>query len=379
MRIESETADGEQVTRTAEALVIGGGPAGAAVAILLARRGREVTLIEKTARVHDKVCGEFLSGEAVHYLSELGIDLCALGAVPVSGVRLVRRKAIAECELPFAAVSLTRRKLDEGLLELALQVGIDLRRGQRVDTLNRRTADWVARLTDGTSLQSQRVFLATGKHDLGGWYRPRGRQNNLVAFKMYFALSPVQQAALRGWIELCLFPGGYAGLQMAEDGAANLCLLVNRKTLHACANDWHKLLEKMVSFSDHLAERLEGARPLLQKPLALSSIPYGMLLRNSEPGLWRLGDQAAVTPSFSGDGMSIALHSAEIAASLYCGGGSSAEFAMRMHNELCRPVALATTVSQLMIAAPVFAPVMKLSPPLLRVLAQGTRVPQQHL
>lgn len=379
MRLENQTTDGDPVTRTAEALVIGGGPAGAAVAILLARRGREVALIEKTARAHDKVCGEFLSGEAVYYLSELGIDLRALGAVPVNGVRLVSRKAIAECELPFSAVSLTRRKLDEALLGLALHEGVDLRRGQRVDALHRQAADWVARLADGTSLHSQQVFLATGKHDLGGWQRPPGRQNNLVAFKMYFALSHAQQAALRGWIELCLFPGGYAGLQLTEGGAANLCLLVNRKTLHTCDTDWHKLLENMVSFSDHLAERLKGARPLLQKPLALSSIPYGMLLRNSEPDLWLLGDQVAVTPSFSGDGMSIALHSAEIAASLYCRGEPSAEFAARLHNELRKPVALATAVSQLMIAAPVFAPVMKLWPPLLRVLAQGTRVPQAAL
>jgi flavin-dependent dehydrogenase len=367
------------VTRTAEALVIGGGPAGAAAAILLARGGREVALIEKTARAHDKVCGEFLSGEAVHYLSELGVDLRALGALPVNGVRLVRKKAIAECDLPFAAVSVTRRKLDEVLLELAVHEGVDLRRGHRVDVLHRQTEVWAAQLADGKVLRARQLFLATGKHDLGGWHRPPGRQNDLVAFKMYFALSSAQQFALRGWIELCLFPGGYAGLQLAEDGSANLCLLVNRRTLHACGNDWQKLLEHMVNFSDHLAERLEGARALLQRSLALSSIPYGMLLRSTEPGLWRLGDQVAVTPSFSGDGMSIALHSAEIAARLYCKGASSAEFAARMHHELWKPVALATTVSQLMIAAPVLAPIMKLWPPLLRVLAQGTRVPQAAL
>lgn len=367
------------MTGTTEALVIGGGPAGAAVAMLLANKGREVTLIEKTTRAHDKVCGEFLSVEAVQYLAELGVNIRALGAVPVNGVRLVGRRAIAECELPFPAMSLSRRNLDEALLGLASNQSIELRRGLRVDALHHQKGDWTARLADGGTVRTRQVFLATGKHDLRGWHRPPGRQNDLVAFKMYFALSPTQERALRGWIELCLFPGGYAGLQLIEDGAANLCLLMNRRTLHACGNDWQKMLGHMLSCSDHLAERLASARALLQKPLALSSIPYGMLLHNTEPGLWRLGDQAAVTPSFSGDGMSIALYSAQIASSLYLKGGSSLELATRTRQELRKPIALATTVSRLMIAAPALAPVMRVWPALLGALAQGTRVPQAAL
>jgi flavin-dependent dehydrogenase len=189
----------------------------------------------------------------------------------------------------------------------------------------------------------------------------------------------LQQKALRGWIELCLFPGGYAGLQLMEDGNANLCLLVNRATLHNCENDWPTLLARILNFSAHLAGRLEGAQPLLEKPFALSSIPYGMLLHEAEPGLWRLGDQTAVTPSFSGDGMSIALHSAEVAAELYLNGRSSSEFAVRLQKELRSPIALATAISQLLIAAPALAHLLRAWPRLLRVLGNHTRVPQTAL
>lgn len=362
-----------------EALVIGGGPAGAAVGILLARRGREIAIAEKCSTAHDKVCGEFLSGEAVQYLAQLGLDIRALGAAPLYGVRLARHGCIAECELPFAAMALTRRKLDEALLELAVREGVHVRRGTRIEGLQRRQAGWSAQVGDAEAFHSQSVFLATGKHDLGGWRRPKGKQNGLIALKMYFALTTAQQNALRGWIELCLFPGGYAGLQLTEDGNANLCLLVDQKRLRTCGGDWQTLLAYIIDFSQHLAERLEAARPLREKPLALSAIPYGMLLHDSEPGLWRLGDQAAVTPSFSGDGMSIALHSAEVAAELYLKGGTSAELAARLHRELRGSITLATTISRLMIAAPELAHLIRAWPQLLRVLGTRTRVPQAAL
>ncbi len=362
-----------------EALVVGGGPAGAAVGILLARNGREVAIVEKSPAMHDKVCGEFLSGEAVQYLTQLGLDLDALGALPIHGVRVARRRCIAECELPFPAMSLTRRKLDEALLTLAAYAGAEVRRGACVEALQPGEASWTARLGGTGDLQARSIFLATGKHDVRAWRRPAGKQNDLIAFKMYFSLAHGQQNALRGWIELYLFPGGYAGLQLAEDGNANLCLLVNRATYHSCGNDWQALLARLLSFSRLLSDRLEGALPQLKKPLALSSIPYGMLLHDSEPGLWRLGDQTAVTPSFSGDGMSIALHSAEVAAQLYLNGGTSAELARRLHAELHRSITLATTISRTMIAAPAMASLLRAWPPLLRTLAGGTRVPQAAL
>ena len=362
-----------------EALIVGGGPAGAATATLLARRGQDVEIVEQSAAMHHKVCGEFLSREAVSYLAQLGLDLDALGAVPIHSVRLARRRCIAECELPFPAMSITRRKLDEALLTLAQREGAVVRRGRRIESLHRSPSGWTAQFTGGEVRHAQSVFLATGKHDLGGYRRPPGKQDSLIAFKMYFQLAPAEKRALRGWVELTLFPGGYAGMQLTEEGDANLCLLVNRATFGSCGNDWQELLKRILHFSEHLAQRLEAAEPLLRKPLALSSIPYGVLVRKAETGLWRLGDQAAVMPSFSGDGMSIALHSAQVAAGLYASGGTSAQLAERLHRELSGSIRLATTVSRLMIAAPGLATLLRMYPSLLTVLATHTRVPQDAL
>lgn len=359
----------------ADALVIGGGPAGAALAIYLARSGRSVEVIEQSAAAHHKVCGEFLSPEAVAYLDDLSLDLHALGAAPIHGVRLSAQRFIAQCELPFPALSLTRRTLDEALLVAAARAGAQVLRGRRVNSLAPSNASWTAQLAGGKSKSARAVFLATGKHDLAGQRRPHGAQNNLIAFKMYFRLAAAQQRALQGWVELFLFAGGYAGLQLTENGDANLCLLVDRKTLAACEHQWPALLAHLPRWCEPLAERLGAAQPLLAKPLALSSIPYGLLMENAQPGLWRLGDQAAVIPSFSGDGMSIALHSARLASGMYLRGEASDAFARRLHGELRGSVHLATTLSRLMIAAPALAQAARLWPHVLSYFASHTRIP----
>lgn len=362
-----------------DALVLGGGPAGAAVAAHLAHRGRTVVLLEQSVAVHHKVCGEFLSHEAVEDLDRLGVDLDSAGAAQIYAVRLAARKEIAACDLPFTARSLTRRALDEALLAVAARAGAEVRRGVRVETLESSSAGWMARLGNGESHRAAAAFLATGKHDVNGHRRPPGRQNNLVAFKMHFRLGQAQRQALQGWVELFVFPGGYAGLQLTENGDANLCLLATRGMLRGCGGQWPELLARICAASDVLAARLEGAQPLFPKPLALSSIPYGMLLAHSVPGLWRLGDQAAVIPSFAGDGISIALHSARRAAGFFLSGASSEAFAHSLHGELRGSVERATRISQALIAVPALAHAARLWPPVLRLIASRTRIPAQAL
>ena len=362
-----------------DALVVGGGPAGAAAATHLARRGRAVVLLEQSATAHHKVCGEFLSHEAVTDLDRLGVDLDALRAAAIHAVRLSAHREIAACDLPFPARSLTRRTLDEALLDLAARSGAEVRRAQRVDALQSSPAGWTARLGNGGNYRAAAAFLATGKHDVSGHRRPPGRQSDLVAFKMHFRLSPAQQRALHGWIELFVFPGGYAGLQLTELGDGNLCLLAARAMLRACGGQWPALLRQIGAASEALTARLDGAQPLFPKPLALASIPYGMLLATSAPGLWRLGDQAAVIPSFAGDGISIALHSARRAAHLFLREESSQEFARGLQQELRASVGAATGISRALLAVPALAHAARFWPPLLRLIASRTRIPAKAL
>jgi menaquinone-9 beta-reductase len=104
-------------------LVVGGGPAGAGVAIHLAHAGREVLLLERESKPIDKVCGEFLSAEACDYLEAIDVNLERLGAVAIERVRLVGRRDTVDAQLPFRARSLSRLVLDEALLQSATRAG----------------------------------------------------------------------------------------------------------------------------------------------------------------------------------------------------------------------------------------------------------------
>jgi len=130
---------------SADVLIVGGGLAGSAAAIMLARAGRSVGLIERELLPQHKVCGEFLSQEAMTYLSSLGIDLIGLGAVAIRSVRLAGRAGQSEAMLPFAAMSLTRKRLDEELLRVAESAGARVLRGCRVLEIQRSGEGWDAR------------------------------------------------------------------------------------------------------------------------------------------------------------------------------------------------------------------------------------------
>jgi flavin-dependent dehydrogenase len=334
-----------------DALVIGGGPAGAAVATRLATAGREVVLLERTTGPADKVCGEFLSGEVATYLASLGLDPAQLGAVEITAVRLCMGDRISEMPLPFRALSLSRRVLDEALLARAAAAGATICRGMKVSGLSRDHAGWSARMADGHELVGRSAFLATGKHDLRTHKRPAGEQDDLVAFKLHSRLTPKQAAQLDRHVELVLFRGGYAGLSLIEGSLANLCLVIRRQRLLELGQRWEHVLDAIRSESPHLDARLAGAVPCWTRPLALSAIPYGYIHEHAG-GLWRLGDQAAVIPSFTGSGIAIALHSAELASSTYLCGGGPNEYREQLARDVRWQVRLATVLSRALVQRP---------------------------
>ncbi len=328
-------------------LVVGGGPAGAAFAIRLARAGRRVELFERESEATHKMCGEFLSHEAMGYLAKIGVDLPAAGATPIVSLRLATPAGTTTVPLPFLASSLSRFAMDELLLLAAEREGVTVRRGARVREASTSVSRGARiRLEGGTEHEGDALVLATGKHDLRGHSRPAGMQNDLVAFKMHYRLSAEQARILEGHVELATFVGGYAGLQSIEGGFANLCLLVEKQRLRGVGGGWDGLIPALIAESAHLRARLGGALPRWERPLGLSRIPYGFVRRTSSTGAWHLGDQAAVIPSFAGDGMAMALHSAEVAANTFLQGGGATRYTALFARDVRAQVVVGTGLSK---------------------------------
>lgn len=357
------------------ALVVGGGLAGAAFAC---RVGPRATVVERERGPREKVCGDFLSHEALAYLDALGVDGPSLGAVAIRAVRLATRRGTTTVDLPFPAASLSRRVLDEAVLVRAESAGARVVRGGCVREVECGTTRVRARLADARTIEADDLVLATGKHDLRGLARPPGRHDGLVAFKMHFALAAAQRSALDGHVELAPFVGGYAGLQPIEGGVANLCLLVAKERLASLGGSWSALLSAVRAESAHLDARLAGALAAFRKPLALSHIPYGYVHRPvGGERVFRLGDQVAVIPSFAGDGMAIALHGARLAADTWLANGDASAYHARIARDVRAPIALGTALSHLLVrgwGARLAGALANVFPSLVRAIATRTRI-----
>jgi flavin-dependent dehydrogenase len=362
-----------------EVLILGGGVAGCAAAIALAWKGCGVTLIEREPMSRHKVCGEFLSGEALEDLHALGINVASLGAVPIDYVRLAAAGRAAQAPLPFPAASFTRKALDTALIATAISAGVNVERGRSVQSLTRASNSlWQATLDDGTTREAPTAFLATGKHDLRGYTRPEDPAR-WVAFKMYFRLAQQQASELSRASELMLYPGGYGGIQPVEGGIANLCCVVQQKYLARVGHRWENFLAKMQQDCPHLAMRLAGATPLLDKPIAITHIPYGFVRRTTEDGLYCIGDQAAVIPSFTGDGISIALHTARCAVTAYLAAEPAPVFQAKLRSGLMAQMRLAEFAADGLnngVARAVLPFCLRVWPGVMRVTARLTRIAQ---
>jgi flavin-dependent dehydrogenase len=335
--------------RIENAVVIGAGLAGSAVACRLARAGLAPLMLERDPQRRHAVCGEFLSIEAQDELARLGVDLDRYRASRITALRLVYGAVVAEVDLPFTGRGLSRKVLDEALRREAVRAGARLVRGAPVRSLSAGPAGISLEVGRAGEIQARTLFLASGKHDIRGAKRLAGRaKDDFIAFKSYFALSAGQRAALDGVVEIVLFRGGYAGLQLVEGSKANLCLLVTRRRFDRAGNSWEALLAALCRETPPMAERLEGASALLDRPLAVYQIPYGFLYRprsSDAQGLFRLGDQVGVIPSMTGDGMAIALHSARLAASFYLAKGhANSAFHRQIRADIALQIRLACAV-----------------------------------
>lgn len=296
-------------TDTKAVSIIGAGVAGCAAACHLAQLGYRVKLYEKESSAHHKVCGEFFSPEALKYLNELGINFEQLGAARINKFSLYSKNFHTGFSFPENAYGVSRHKLDQLLLNKAKALGVEY----FPNTLIKSFSD----------LGTKAIMLATGKHDLNSESKRDSENKSLIGLKMYFRLDQDQALKLKDHINLFSYPGGYAGMSFIENDQVNVSFLIDKK-IYKELGSYNASIEYIESKNPKFKKILENARPLLDKALSISNLPYGYIFTDrkklsasSENEIFRLGDQFAVIPSFAGSGMSIALYTAKQAALAY--------------------------------------------------------------
>ncbi|WP_343898092.1 NAD(P)/FAD-dependent oxidoreductase, partial [Craurococcus roseus] len=171
------------------------------------------------------------------------------------------------------------------------------------------------------------VVLATGKHALRGHPRRGAPSPGALGLKLHLR-GPVPERET----VLLPFEGGYAGLQPlppGEGGGANLCAALHGPPGEAARDGW-ALLARVAAGSALAARLLAPMEPAWDRPLAVGGVPYGFRHRDDGGGasdtFYRVGDQAAVIPSFTGSGVAVALHSGLAAAEAILAGTGARRF-----------------------------------------------------
>jgi flavin-dependent dehydrogenase len=242
-------------------------------------------------------------------------------------------------------MSVSRRRLDEALLLRAQIAGAAVRRGIVVQGVERDDDKWIVRCDGNDTLRCRNLVLATGKLRLRG--TNDSRDGGLVGLKIHLRLPLASRRALERSVELVMLDRSYVGVELVEDGVANLCLVMARELAAQIGSGWPALRTHLMSESRRLAVLLEGAEPLFEKPLAVVCPTGGYFDDEAAPEAFRVGDRLAHIPPFTGDGLAIAVSSGLLAGDHILRGRSPAEYLNAARSLVAGPIRIAGAVSRL--------------------------------
>jgi flavin-dependent dehydrogenase len=292
------------INENVDVAVVGAGPGGSTLAALLARRGYSVALIDRDDFPRDKLCGEFLSYDALPIAEALGIDLDL--APNIERCRIVSRRRTYEFDFPHPARGVSRMMLDAALHRCAVASGAMA----LVATASAVTRESVT--VDGGVIKARIVAGAWGRwgrfdKQLGrAFVRDHSHRN--FGFKRHY-----RGTGKAGLIELYSFSNGYLGVNDVEDGVTNICGLVHARRLQNHTGRWDAFIETIRAEEKVLDEMYARYEPAQEG--FLSSEPVIFRARSAvEDGIFMIGDASGVIDPLTGNGMAMAMQSALLAA-----------------------------------------------------------------
>jgi menaquinone-9 beta-reductase len=299
-----------------DVIVAGAGPAGCLTAILLARAGARVLLVDRARFPRDKLCGDTVNPGALAVLRRHGIGAAdeglAVTGMIVTGPSGARVTARYPGDVRGRAIM--RRTLDEALLACAVRAGAEVAEGTLVE---RPVIDPRTQVVTGARLRGRGSPCTVGARVL---VAADGRSSRLARA---LALARFRRVPRRWAIgayfedvegmgtcgEMHLRAHHYIGVAPLPGGLANVCLVTADRQRLRCAQ---ALLDQTLGTDRVLAGRFASARmvtsPVTLGPLAVDAAGAGTA------GLVLAGDAAGLIDPMTGDGLRFALRGGELAA-----------------------------------------------------------------
>jgi flavin-dependent dehydrogenase len=306
-----------------DAIVIGGGPSGSTIALMLARTGWRVALVEKTQFPRPKVCGEFISASTFPALAELGLleGFSRLAGPEVRRVSIFAGETMCMSDMPAVSGrfgkwgrALGREQLDLLMLEAAARAGADVWQPYRVTNIDRMSRGWrceIGQGNDSTFLFARTVVAANGSWEKCSWSPDRSeprKGSDLLAFKAHFHGADLAFDLM----PLLVFPGGYGGMVWSDAGRVSLSCCITRRTLEQCRKKEERAADAVLRHLHRscggLANALKGAR---LRGVWLSAGPIRPGIREAfADGIFRVGNAAGEAHPIIAEGISMAIQSA---------------------------------------------------------------------
>jgi flavin-dependent dehydrogenase len=297
-----------------DVVIAGGGLAGLALSIQLAKAGYKVAVFEKEKYPFNKVCGEYISLESWNFLEELGLPLSDWN-LPIIGRLLVSAPNGDHIEhtLPLGGFGISRYKIDAELAAIARSSGVALYESTKVKDISFERSLFRIR-TSGGDVQARVACGTFGKRsnlDIK-WKRPftrnaLGKLNNYIGVKYHIRTEfPTDMIALHN------FRDGYCGLSKIEDDRYCLCYLTTARNLQENGNSIPEMEKNVLRRNPWLEKILSSASRVSDQPITISQISFE-IKSQVENHILFIGDAAGMITPLCGNGMSMALHGGKIA------------------------------------------------------------------